>query len=392
MKEKKDVETALRNALNVTTVKNVFRYSAKIASVVYPVVENPSWLLGIKAAIEMGKMIAEEAEVWADTYFDRGWTVPYGEEFNEIIVQALAKCKRQVVKTMDEHKVVHIVNLKSSKVGWVYNVKTNFIDCVYVEEATELFAIKTIRELLWKRYKDNSIVLHKRVNKETKVDEIRFDLDGSKAPLSSQLADKTSKYIQKFLDAGLTRAMMIHGPPGTGKSTMARAIVSNLKLRSFRIRVEDLGDLDNFTLSEAIHIFKPDAVILDDFDRVSDQASLLETLEFFQKNVRFIVATVNDRSRLDKALLRPGRFDEFIYVSQMDEEVVKHVLGEFSDALDTVKNWPIAYVEEYVKRRRFMSPEETLQSIEELTTRIKLLDSYENDDLKMPMFKGKKRK
>ena len=54
----------------------------------------------------------------------------------------------------------------------------------------------------------------------------------------------------------------IFGPPGTGKSTMARTIVENLGMKSFRIRVEDIAHIETSAVFEAISIFEPDAVIL----------------------------------------------------------------------------------------------------------------------------------
>jgi hypothetical protein len=65
----------------------------------------------------------------------------------------------------------------------------------------------------------------------------------------------------------------------------------------------------------------------------------------------------------------------------MDEDVVKSVLGsEHEDAYETVKEWPIAFIQEYVKRRRFMSQEEASNSIVELAKLVKRLDSYSRDD------------
>jgi hypothetical protein len=129
--------------------------------------------------------------------------------------------------------------------------------------------------------------------------------------------------------------------------------------------------MSNSMLAVAISLFQPEAIILDDFDRANNQASLLETLEFFQRHVSLVIATVNDKDKLDDALLRPGRFDELIFVEQMDENVVKYVLGDFVDGYEFVKSWPIAFIHEYVKRRTFMSLEEAQTSMTELANRVK---------------------
>lgn len=394
MPKKQPLETTLRNFFNTNALKKTFHYGSRIVNVVYPALENPNWLSGTKAVVELGKIFAEEARASVDGFFDAGWITPYGYEFNTIISKALTQRKQAVLKSSQEGQFIRIVNLGGARVGWTHDAKHNVVDCIFVEETTADVAIQKIRELLWQKYKDKSIVLHKKTNRENLTEDVCFDVDDSMSPLPSEIADKTCVHLKKFLNAGMSRSIMIYGPPGTGKSTMTRAIVDGLNMRSFRIRVEDLKDLDNSILTESINIFKPDAIILDDFDRVSQQESLLETLEFFQRNVKLIIATVNDRSRLDRALLRPGRFDEFIHVTKMDDKIVKHMLGEFSDAYEIVKDWPIAYIEEYVKRRKFMSSEETMDSIKELTSRIQLLNSCDSndDELKLPTFKGKRKK
>ena len=395
MPKKQSIGTVLRNAINTSSLKKTFHYGSRAVNIIYPALENPNWLSGIKAAVELGKMVVEETKASVDGFFDDGWIVPYGYEFNSVIVGVLPHRKQKLLKSSQEGQFIRIIDLGGARVGWTQDSKSNVVDCIFVEESTSELAVQKIRELLWQKYKDKSIILHKKTNKENLTEDACFEVDNSMDPLPSALAEASCAHLKKFLDAGVPRSIMIYGPPGTGKSTMTRAIVNNLKLRSFRIRVEDLKDLDNSILSEAVSIFNPDAIILDDFDRVSQQESLLETLEFFQRHVKLIVATVNDRNKLDRALLRPGRFDEFIRVTKMDDSVVKHLLGDYVDAFETVKDWPIAYIEEYVKRRRFMSPEETMTSIKELTSRIQILNSYDdddNDELKLPTFKGKTKK
>jgi glycerol-3-phosphate cytidylyltransferase-like family protein len=164
---------------------------------------------------------------------------------------------------------------------------------------------------------------------------------------------------------------------------MAREVVRRLGLRSLRIRVEDVGTLDNNSILQALLILKPDVVILDDFDRNSSQSHLFEALENLQKNVKIVLATVNERNRLDEALLRPGRFDEMICVDRLDEEVVRLVLGpDCQDSFEQVKDWPIAFINEFAKRRLFLSPTEAKSSMDELIKRVaRVRAKHTTDDL-----------
>jgi SpoVK/Ycf46/Vps4 family AAA+-type ATPase len=263
----------------------------------------------------------------------------------------------------------------------VFNTKlVNHVpEGIYVETDKLERAQVIIKNLLWKRYKQASSLVMK-MNKRRNASDayISFETDDTIQSLPSERGTSYAKYLKRCVEANVARSVMLYGPPGTGKSTLARTLIKNLGFRSFRIRVEDIDSLENSTLFEAINIFEPDAIILDDFDRSFNQSALLETLEFFQHHVKLVIATVNDKDKLDEALLRPGRFDELILVDKMDDAVIKHTLGDYVDEYEHVKMWPIAFVVEYVKRRRFMDPAEAQESMIELANRVKRLEKYTN--------------
>jgi SpoVK/Ycf46/Vps4 family AAA+-type ATPase len=278
---------------------------------------------------------------------------------------------------------IRIIEHKGLKFGYIHSSRNRAASGVYVETEKLGEAREEIKKLLWDTYKDASLIMrcNRKIVLADNETRIVFEPDNVFESMASKRAEDYSRYMQKCLDAGVPRSVMFYGPPGTGKSTIARTIIDMLNLRSFRIRVEDVGNIETSTIFEAIEIFQPDAIILDDFDRSHTQASLLETLEFFKYRVKLVIATVNNRNLLDEAILRPGRFDELIEVKQMDEEVVKKILGEtMADAFEVVKDWPIAFVQEYTKRRMFMTPEEAEDSTRELAQRVKRLEKYDDDE------------
>jgi hypothetical protein len=372
----------IKNTLNVTKVKKLFRVGTDVFSAFQPFIEKPTWWSAARVAMSVGKVFVDDVEVWSESFFDGDeWTEPYSRDFNLTILQVLAKYPFTTMKTAEENSFIRLIDLEGAKVGWTYHAKLNSVDHIYVESEKLQHARDVIKRLLWEQFKDKPLVM--RHNRRTTIsnDEPRvvFEIDDAFHPLPSAKASDYASYLRRCLDAGVPRSVMLYGPPGTGKSTMARTLVENLNLRSFRIRVEDVAGLENSTLFEAISIFEPEAVILDDFDRAHAQASLLETLEFFQRHVKLVVATVNDKNNLDEALLRPGRFDELILVDKMDDAVIKHMLGDYSDGFDDVKTWPIAFIQEYKQRRRFMGTSEAANSMAELAKRVKRLDRYRDD-------------
>lgn len=372
----------VRDFFNVGKVKRLFRVGSEVFSAVQPFVESRTPINAAKAAFLIGKVIVDDLEIWPDDYFNETWESPYPSDFNKIILNALAGKPYKVLRTSDESHVIHMIHVEDVRFGYVFNTKSNFIDRIYVETHKVEDAKKIIKTELWRIMKDDNIVLRHVRNRKNHDDvTVALESDDAFRPMPSKRASEYATYLKKCVDAGVSRSVMLYGPPGTGKSTMARTIVDNLGMKSFRIRVEDIGHLESSTIFEAISIFEPDAVILDDFDRSGNQEALLETLEFFQRHVKLVIATVNNRSRLDDAILRPGRFDELLQIKQMDDDVVKAVLGEdHADAYDVVKEWPIAFIQEYVKRLRFMTPDEAELSVKELAQRVKKLSKYDDED------------
>ena len=379
----------VRRYLSVGKVKRAFSLGTELFGAATPFLEKPTWWNAGRAAFSMGKVMVEDVEVWADDYFGGDeWTEPYSADFNQTLLHVLQRFPYERIKTAEENCFVRVCSLPNDlKVGWTYRGRLQTVDHIYVQTERLSEAREFIKTLLWEQFKGKSLVMRRNNRIVLNGDDARviFEVDDAFESKLSKRATELSVQLKRPLEADVSRSIMFYGPPGTGKSTLARTIVDLMKLRSFRIRIGDLGGLDNSTLFEAINIFEPDAVILDDFDRANGQAQLLETLEFFQQKVKLVITTVNDRRQLDEALMRPGRIDMLECIDKMDEEVVKHVLGEFMDGYELVKDWPIAFIDEYVKRRTFMSKDEAAESVKELTLRVRELEHYRDDGINPDM-------
>lgn len=380
--------TEVKRMLSVNHVKRMFSLGTELFGAAGPFLEKPNWWNAGKAIFSMGKVLVDDVEVWADDFFSGDeWVEPYASDFNQTLLSVLQQYPYERMKATEDNAYIRICTLPTgARVGWTYMGRLNIVDHIYFEGARLEETKAFVKHQLWQQFEGKSLVMRKNTRTRTLDDSssVVFEVDNAFESKKSKRAEELATQLKRPLDEGITRSIMFYGPPGTGKSTLARTVVEMMGLRSFRVRIGDLGGLDNSTLFEAINIFQPDVVILDDFDRTSNQATLLETLEFFHEKVKLVITTVNNRRKLDEALMRPGRIDIVELIDKMDEEVVKHVLGKFVDGFEIVKDWPIAFVNEYVKRRMYMSTEEAESSVKELANRVARLQDYRdeyNDDM-----------
>lgn len=120
------------------------------------------------------------------------------------------------------------------------------------------------------------------------------------------------------------RGFLLYGPPGNGKTTVARIMACHPLVSTFSIDFSSEG-LPNVALTEMFQAAEdraPALIILEDLDRVFGTGApanrtritlqhLLNCLDgLASQNGIVVVATANDPTTLDSAILkRPGRFD-----------------------------------------------------------------------------------
>ena len=122
------------------------------------------------------------------------------------------------------------------------------------------------------------------------------------------------------------RGYLLHGPPGNGKSTAIRAMLTSANLAAYTLRFFDsrTDDEDLEQVFERAVNHAPAAIILEDIDRCFPRTGesrskvslqqLLNCLDGIATGEGIVtIATANDPSALDAAILkRPGRFDRVI--------------------------------------------------------------------------------
>lgn len=141
------------------------------------------------------------------------------------------------------------------------------------------------------------------------------------------LYKKEYAYKDKLLEHGLTfrNRILLAGPPGNGKTMLAKALSSELKLPFVKIRYDavinsHLGESEKniMHIKQCLQNYDPCIVFFDEFDMIARSRSqseqdvaemrrmtntLLIMMDEWPQNIIFIAAT-NLKNSLDKAVLR----------------------------------------------------------------------------------------
>jgi len=146
------------------------------------------------------------------------------------------------------------------------------------------------------------------------------------------------------------KGFLLYGPPGTGKTLLAKAVAKEAEANFISMKSSDLlskwyGESEQqiaklFARARAV---APCVVFIDEIDslvpaRGSGQGepqvtgrvvntilAEMDGLEELQSVV--VIGATNRPALVDPALLRPGRFDELVYVGTPDKPGREHILG-----------------------------------------------------------------
>lgn len=377
-RKRNSLKTNVINALNDKRFKLAFETIKEVGEALGK--KQKGYWPFIVAAGNIAIKLAEGNEVYPWDYFD-DWSMLFSKDFILLVASIVKEYEYEDVVS-DENGIVRIHNVEGYKVGYQLNKKFNdrttaiFTRPEYQEEVGVL-----IRKKIWELFRKSSVTVRRNRNilVPSNEDYMIVEPDEHFKPLSSELASAKASFYERCGEIGMNRALLLYGPPGTGKSTMARSIIDKLGYRSMRIRLNDLQSMDGPLLAECIRMFEPEALIFDDLDRAVNQSDLLETLEVFHDKLKLVIATANNTAKFDKAVLRPGRFDDIELITKLDEKVIKNVLGDDNlDLYDTVKDWPIVFIEDIKKRRLIMTPEEAESSVKELASRVAYIQTADD--------------
>jgi len=177
------------------------------------------------------------------------------------------------------------------------------------------------------------------------------------------------RYPEVFERLGINapRGVLLHGPPGCGKTLIARSIAHETEANFFSVSGPEI--IHKFYGESEAHLRKifdeaarksPSIIFLDEIDAIAPKrenvvgdvekrvvAQLLALMDGLSKRSHLIViAATNLPNAIDPALRRPGRFDREIAIPVPDRRGREEILGIHSRGMPLAANVNMSHMAE----------------------------------------------
>ncbi|MCF6205387.1 MAG: ATP-binding protein [Sulfurovum sp.] len=192
--------------------------------------------------------------------------------------------------------------------------------------------------------------------------------------LPSLSSAELSSRMLRYKALGENRSVFLHGPPGSGKSSVAFAAATSF---GKKVLVVTSSKKSQESILAIVDALQPDCIVINDVEGVAVRPSTLDFFEQLGRRVSLVIATSNTIN-IDAALGRPGRFDEVIKVQFPEPELVDAIIGvtlrrikPSKEVSEKIHKWPAAFIAELQKRVTALGDDCFSEAAEDLEQRVK---------------------
>ncbi|MGH6744823.1 CDC48 family AAA ATPase [Novosphingobium sp.] len=183
--------------------------------------------------------------------------------------------------------------------------------------------------------------------------EVNYDDVGGMSDTIRQLREMVElplRYPELFTRLGVAppKGVLLHGPPGTGKTRLAQAVANESEANFFTINGPEIMGSGYGESEKALReVFEqatkaaPAIIFIDEIDSIAPKrsqvhgeaekrlvAQLLTLMDGIDSRAHVVViAATNRPDAIDEALRRPGRFDREIVIGVPDEAGRREIIG-----------------------------------------------------------------
>jgi AAA family ATPase len=175
------------------------------------------------------------------------------------------------------------------------------------------------------------------------------DIGGNKEVITKirQSIEWPLKNPEAFKRIGISppNGILLYGPPGCSKTMIAKALATESGLNFFAVKGPELfskyvGDTEKAVrdIFKKAKLSSPSIIFFDEIDSMASQrgsdsvvsdkvlCQLLNEMDGIEGRERVVIFGATNRPDiLDKALIRPGRFDRLIYIPPPDVEAKQEI-------------------------------------------------------------------
>ncbi|ABW19517.1 ATP-dependent metalloprotease FtsH [Alkaliphilus oremlandii OhILAs] len=260
-------------------------------------------------------------------------------------------------------KIIRSILFISYLVLSFFNFKNKSIHHIFsMENRLLIFVVTTLLFIYSRKLNKKHQYAHATINTEKKEKDLNSNefftkpkvtfedvagLEEIKEELSEVIdfINQSEKYHK--MGAKIPKGILFYGPPGTGKTLLASAVAGETKSAFFSASGSEfvekyvgVGAKRVRTLFEKARKEAPSVIFIDEIDAIGakrhidsnnekDQTlnQLLVELDGFNTDQTVVViAATNRLDLLDEALLRPGRFDRHMYISNPNVKAREEIL------------------------------------------------------------------